>query len=586
MKNVVSYLGKALLCCAVSLISFNSCQSIINEDYDLSKDVDLNATVLQGVSVPIGNAKTLLVSDVLKIENMDSDVMVADEKGDLKIVLEDQRYLSVPTDVFGFDYGLPDSQIFDPFAIDFPMPSVYIPENQLQGVTFLYSELTGSPLSASTTMHFEAELPSEIKDVSYLNFYGEVTLSFDSSVEACLKSGFKIVFPEYVVLQNYNQSPEFYIEDPHRNVIELLEDVSVPGELTFYLNRIYVPEGSISDGKLKMDFEVRLEGDMSVNGEDLVGITANPQIVVSMEDFNFDPSGAGLKVDYEYLNENIEIPINDVPDFLTDNALCINLENPLLYFEINNWTTFGFNIQADITAHHSSHSSSLHFGDAPRIDIAPEVNNKIVFSSTPVEEIAGEENTYNIVDPSVKELFSEIPEKISIHDINVNFFDDYFYVGLFITSYRVDLNFKLEFPMIFGENLQFEYIYDVDIEDVDFEAVVKNAVLNLDLINSIPLSFDLEVQALDADGYPIDWLEFDVKPDVVVASGSQKAPVTTHLALNFKTERESIKFSALRYKITATAPSPEHLGVSLNKNQKIELKNMSLTIPDGLSINL
>ena len=50
MKNVVSYLGKALLCCAVSLISFNSCQSIINEDYDLSKDVDLNATVLQGVS--------------------------------------------------------------------------------------------------------------------------------------------------------------------------------------------------------------------------------------------------------------------------------------------------------------------------------------------------------------------------------------------------------------------------------------------------------------------------------------------------------------------------------------------------------
>ena len=586
MKNLVSNLWRTLIFSVVFLIPFTSCESVINEDYDLGKEIDMTASVLQGVSVPIGNAKTLSVSDVLELENVDGNVICSDEKGDLKILVEDRMEFRVPTNVFAFGCDLPDSKKFEKFSIDFPHPGVNVPENQLQGQTFSYSDLTGSPLSVSTAMHFESELPAEVKDVRYINFYGELTLSFDSAVNACLKSGFKIIFPEYVMLQNYNQKPEFNIETNHSNVVELVEDVAVPGKLTFHFNRIYVPEGSISDGKLNLNLEVRFEGDMSISGEDLIGVTANPQIVVSMEDFNFNPTGAQLKVDYEYVNENIDILLEDVPDFLTDNALSIDLENPLLHLQIHNWTTFGFNIQAGITAYHTSHSPSVYFGEDPRIDIAPDTQNTIVFSAVPVEEMPGEVNFHNIVDPSIKELFSEIPEKISLHDIKVKFFDDYFDVGLNYESYLMDFNYKLELPMIFGENLQFVYIYDIDVEDVDFEAVVDNAVLDLDLINSIPLSFDLEVQAIDTDGNPIDWLKFDIIPDIIVASGSQNAPVTTHLSLNFKSEREYIQFSGLRYKITATAPSPEHLGVSLNKNQKIEFNNLSLSIPEGISINL
>ena len=586
MENLVCNLWRTLIFSVVFLIPFTSCESVINEDYDLGKEIDMTASVLQGVSVPIGNAKTLSVSDVLELENVDGNVICSDEEGDMKIMVEDQMELKVPTNVFAFGCDLPDSKKFETFTIDFPHPGVNVPENQLQGQTFSYSDLTGSPLSVSTAMNFESELPAEVKDVRYIDFYGDLTLNFDSSVNAYLKSGFKIIFPEYVMLQNYNQKPEFNIETNHSNVVELVEDVAVPGKLTFNFNRIYVPEGSISDGKLNLNLEVRFEGDMSISGEDLIGVTANPQIVVSMEDFNFNPTGAQLKVDYEYVNENIDILLEDVPDFLTDNALSIDLENPLLHLQIHNWTTFGFNIQAGITAYHRSHSPSVYFGEDPRIDIAPDTQNTIVFSAVPVEEMPGEVNFHNIVDPSIKELFSEIPEKISLHDIKVKFFDDYFDVGLNYESYLMDFDYRLELPMVFGENLQFAYIYDVDVEDVDFEAVVDNAVLDLDLINSIPLSFDLEVQAIDTDGNPIDWLKFDITPDVRVASGSQNAPVTTHLSLNFKSEREYIQFSGLRYKITATAPSPEHLGVSLNKNQKIEFNNLSLSIPEGISINL
>lgn len=97
MENLVCSLWRTLIFSVAFLIPFTSCESVINEDYDLGKEIDMTASVLQGVSVPIGNAKTLSVSDVLELENVDGNVICSDEEGDLKIVVEDQMELKVPT---------------------------------------------------------------------------------------------------------------------------------------------------------------------------------------------------------------------------------------------------------------------------------------------------------------------------------------------------------------------------------------------------------------------------------------------------------------------------------------------------------
>ena len=53
MKKVISYMWKSLVCCATSLLALTSCEEYINEDYDLSKDIDMTVSALPGLTVPV-----------------------------------------------------------------------------------------------------------------------------------------------------------------------------------------------------------------------------------------------------------------------------------------------------------------------------------------------------------------------------------------------------------------------------------------------------------------------------------------------------------------------------------------------------
>lgn len=63
MFSEFTYIRTAFLFCTATLLAFVSCDGFINEDYDLSKDIDMTVSGLQGLSVPLGSAKaiTLLI---------------------------------------------------------------------------------------------------------------------------------------------------------------------------------------------------------------------------------------------------------------------------------------------------------------------------------------------------------------------------------------------------------------------------------------------------------------------------------------------------------------------------------------------
>lgn len=581
MPTDTSHTTKVLLCWIAILLSFTSCDSFINEDYDLSKDIDKTVSLLPGVSVPVGDGKGVLLSDVLKLEITDHETILEDENGNLMLRFEDEISFRIKTDQFDYSFFLPDGQRFESFAIDFPLHYIDVPEEESQEQVFSYTELTGSPLSVSTSMHFESDLSNAVKDIRYMRFDDYITIDFDAEAKVYLESGFKIIFPDCFVLNNHGQHPEYIISNEQPNIIELTDDMPVPGQLRVVVVSMRVPEGSFSDGRLNMDLDVRFEGDMYVRGEDVAGITYNPQIVVSLKDYRFKSYISELKIDYEYEYDDVEIAIDAVPDFLSSDAFSIDICNPLLYLRLDNTSYFSFDIRGAITAQHSTSSPSIYFGTDPRIYIAEDTYfNRIVFSSLPVEDNV---ESLNIIDPAFREMFRNLPKKLSFDDVKFRLSDDYFTVWHKTTSF-LRIESRLELPLAFGDEVNFEYTYDVDIEEVDFDSVADEIVLNLDVVNSIPLSFDIEVQALDIEGYPIDWLKFDVADKV--ASGCQQAPVTTHLGMSIKTERDYIKFSGLRYIITASAPSSDHVGVQLNTNQKLEFNNIILNFPDGITIDL
>jgi hypothetical protein len=135
----------------------------------------------------------------------------------------------------------------------------------------------------------------------------------------------------------------------------------------------------------------------------------------------------------------------------------------------------------------------------------------------------------------------------------------------------------------FDEDAYFGYTHVIDIPEVDFDTFTDKVALTMDAVSSIPLELKILVQALDEDGYPVSWIKAD--DSLKIAPGTQDSPVSTPLTWSISLGREYIKFSSLKFVFVATT-SEEYVGLPLNKKQKIELRNLTLHLPDGITIDL
>ena len=77
LQNNLTYLlsGMAMLSAAVSVTS------CLNEDYDLTKDIDTNISIDGDISAPLGNSELILVDDFLNLGNDAEDVLKTDASG-------------------------------------------------------------------------------------------------------------------------------------------------------------------------------------------------------------------------------------------------------------------------------------------------------------------------------------------------------------------------------------------------------------------------------------------------------------------------------------------------------------------------
>ena len=68
--------------------SFCSC---VNEDYDLTKDFDKTISIGGDIHAPIGNSETILISDLLDIDENGTGVLVVSADGDYSLHLSGNR---------------------------------------------------------------------------------------------------------------------------------------------------------------------------------------------------------------------------------------------------------------------------------------------------------------------------------------------------------------------------------------------------------------------------------------------------------------------------------------------------------------
>ena len=569
---------KSLVFCAASIFAFASCEDFINEDYDLNKDIDLDINILKGITVPVGNVSKLVVSDLLDMNLTEGSLVKSEENGDLFIEYGASDYFLIDHQMDFYSISS-DKPLFEPIVIDFPLSNFQNPGYFDVPYNLLYSQLTGAPLSATSSINYEFDVPSEIVDIDYIDFFSEPTLKILASEgKVTLKSGFKINFPENVVVQNYYEAPEFVVEDLHTIVLQ--KDIQTPAALKIFFNRIYISEGDLVDGHLTLELPIEITGDLYVNTADVAGITNDIQLTISAENFSLSPTSAALKLDMDLEPEGIDFEINNLPDFVTEGNAVLDIDNPSMYLAVNNWLDIPFGFETTIKAKQSGSTPSITLGHDPKITLAAQSWSKYMISRKP---IAVESDVTNIVEPAMGDFFMKIPQMISIDDmkVSINPSDDFFRLS-FNQAYQISYDYAIRLPFTFGENLNFTYAYDVDVTNVKISAAVEHAQLTMELVNSIPLSFDLDVEAIDYNGEVVEGINFEL--DAHIASGTQDSPVTTPITATLSTQK-SVQLGGIRLVITASAPSEEHLGVSLNANQGIELKNIVLNSNEGITID-
>ena len=113
---------------------------------------------------------------------------------------------------------------------------------------------------------------------------------------------------------------------------------------------------------------------------------------------------------------------------------------------------------------------------------------------------------------------------------------------------------------------------NVDVQEVD----VASAIVRLDAVNALPLTFMLEAQALDKDGNVIE--EITASLDKEIAAGSLASPSVNPVQITLAAQGK-LSFDGIRLTVIADSPAEG----PLNDNQYFMFDNISLHLPEGIT---
>lgn len=582
MKNqFVKFFGCMCFIMA-GLIFFSSC---VNEDYDLSKEIDMEMTILKNMAVPVGDIQKIELSKVLSLDEENS-MISTDADGDYLISFEGDPF-SASVEVPSISLVGSDGQIeSEPVVIHFPLSGFSGLAGNLGNHKLVYSDLAGSAISTEMDIEIDSEIPSEIIDIKSVNLHSLLKMRFSTNVgKIYVPAGFTLEFPEELHLIKSSDTESYSIENGNKVVISkdiaAHSDAGVPFELNITIDKIDIPAGAVRDGRLVMDEHVKVAGDLYVMTSDFSSVPEELKIDMSAVITGLVVESAVVKIKMENTMEATRMEIGEIPEFLSGGNVTLDLYDPSLSLKADNTSPLSFGVTADIVAYDGEASSKISLGK----------DDDLLFNAGTVTEylITRRQSTVsqgvgNIVVPEIADLMKTIPENIAIEGLSVSAASADFITIDTGDEYDIAIEYGISAPLAFGEAMQLSFTQDINDLGLDFDGDVKSAVLTLDMVNSIPLSFDLKAVGLDPEGNVINGLTLEM--DKSLASGTHTSPVATSVKITLKNTTGRFSLDGLRLTMNAAAPSAEHVGAALNENQGLELKNIVLSVPDGITVDL
>ena len=432
------------------------------------------------------------------------------------------------------------------------------------------------------------------------------------------KKGTEISLPAFLKFSSCSNA-DFTLSDGNKLVAN--KDVNVPMgtgiSFTLALQSLDMGNGVATSGSLPLVGNVAVDGTISIDPADFTGetteidLTAYPAVasllspggshtIVMVKDntplgtfavtCNYNASNVALKNATIQLskdaipsfNGNYGFPIENLPAELNSPGNNIELSDVEVNLSVDSTLPFAFDLNADLDA-----VGNRVYKLGP-LNFAANTETKYVLGDFAKDETVNGINYKKVA--GLGQIFSPIPSRIEVKNFDIGFDESQWITAESGKNYTGTFKAGVKAPFAFSSNTSLSLGYEMNDLNVDLSVAGEylkgdtRAVIKMQAINEIPFKFSLNIVAQDADKKPIEGVR--ITPDVIeIAAGSIAQPATTNPEITIVLPAGAKLIKGMSIEFTATVDN-EHAGTPLNKNQSLTLKNIKLSLPDGVTMDL
>lgn len=278
---------------------------------------------------------------------------------------------------------------------------------------------------------------------------------------------------------------------------------------------------------------------------------------------------------------NYGFDIGNLPKELSADGNTIELSDVQVNLSVNSTLPFDFGLNANLDAigNRKYQLGPLSFdADSETRYVLGDFEDKVV-DGVKYKKVEG-----------LGQILNPVPSRIEVKDFEISFDENQWITVESGKNYGGSFQAGVKAPIAFTQATSLSLGYEMNDLDVDLSVAGDflkgdtKAVIKLQAINEIPFKFGLSISALDADKKPIEGVK--ITPDVIeIGAGTIAKPETSTPEITIVLPSGSKLIKGISIKFNATVDS-DHAGEPLNKNQSLTLKNVRLSLPDGITMDI
>ena len=343
-----------------------------------------------------------------------------------------------------------------------------------------------------------------------------------------------------------------------------------------------------NNGSIKMDvyFDLGIEADVTRVPTSALTIGANVNVIdITLKSATgiFDP-----EINISSLGD---VSVTGVPDFLSEDGVRADLDNPQIILSIKNDMDAAANVSAKVIS--TKNGQNLAIVQLPEMNICKTTVapvTKICICRHKTAELTAQYGAANVYEVSnLATLINQhIPDYVQITDVETKADPSQEMTIEFGRYYKVVPSYEIYAPLAFAEDAVIEYADDFDgwNDDLDDLELSKGTYVRLtaDAQNLVPATLIVEATPLGVGGKDIsNLIEVNVKKGTVKASADGVTAVNSPLEIEL---REKVKgglqkLDGLSYKVKGKAShdGTTVTGINLNSEKHtLKLENINVKL--------